>query len=166
MRCSKKTYTLYKCFFYTAGIIAIKIITIIKSGYESIGVQKFTFSWKWQERLQWVPVALFKRHFLSFPKITFALCLYSFSCSVFGPACDTFHQRRSIDIWNFVLSHSKKSIQVSGDSPVCPLVTAGPQSGWVDLHLCPLLQDFLYPPEHTQSPAHFNCKIHTAQLSG
>lgn len=75
------------------------------------------------------------------------LSIYSLSL---WPARDTFHQERSTDIWNFALSHSKKSIQVSGDSPVRPLVTAGAQSGLSrPSSLSSRRQDFLRPPEHT-----------------
>lgn len=75
------------------------------------------------------PVAVFKRHCSSFPWNDICCLSALFLLLHLWLACDTFHQGRSTDIWNFALSHSKKSIQVSGDSPVCPLVTAGAQSG-------------------------------------
>lgn len=94
------------------------------------------------------PVAVFKK---STAHLFLKWHLLSISSLSLWPARDTFHQERSTDIWNFVLSHSKKSIQVSGDSPVRPLVwQLACSQGWVDLHLCPLaVRTSLRPPEHT-----------------
>lgn len=70
----------------------------------------------------------------------------SLSRSIFGsPATHSIKRGQQI-LEIFLPSHSKKSIQVSGDSPACPLVTAGAHQGCVDLHLCPLS-----PPQNIYS---------------
>lgn len=85
MRCSRKTCVSTKC-FYTGEISAIKIVILI-SGTQAakfrslcpVGSEKSVCNGSW-------PVMLFKRLCLSFPEMTFAVYLYSFSGSIFGPA--------------------------------------------------------------------------------
>ncbi len=113
------------------------------------------------------PVALFKSHCLSFPEMTFAVCLCSFSRSIFGsPVTHSIKGGQQISEISFSLTQRNQfRFQVILLSVhLWQLARSRGESTF--LSVLSLRQDFLRPPEHTQSPAHFICTIHAARLSG
>lgn len=82
MRCSKKTYVSIKC-FYTGEITAFFFSLVVHEHLSSeVYIQLEVTGVSVMGAGQW---RFSKGTACLFPEMTFAVCLYSFSCSIFGP---------------------------------------------------------------------------------
>lgn len=113
------------------------------------------------------PVALFKRHRLSFPEMTFAVCLESFSRSISGtPVTLSIKGGQQISEISFSLTQRNQFRFQVILPPVHLWQLARGRGESTFISVLSARTSCVPSPEHSQSPAHFICTIHTARLSG